>query len=279
MNNRFQAASLGPRVISGVAAGLVVLLTGIFFKGFGLQIIALLSTALLIREFARIAFEHLNAPGALQVWFYLISALMALGLFLSQDAIVVFGFAFAVFFAVAMWITRNRMLNEKLLPALCMAGVGFVFCVLFPAFEIFTLKLPRGELWFTFHLLVVFSGDVGAYFGGILFGKQKLMPHVSPKKTVAGAFAGLLASALTGVLFTLWKMPELSQFLVLAFCLACAFAAQMGDLTISLFKRVAQVKDSGRLLPGHGGILDRVDGLLLSAPLLYAFAHVVETRL
>lgn len=279
MTSRFQSASLGPRVISAVAAGLIVLLTGIFFKGFGLQIIALISMALLVREFSRIAFEHLNAPESLRLWFFLISAMMALGLFMSPETLVVFGLAISIFFAVAMWITRNRMQNEKLLPALCMAGMGFVFCVLFPGYEIFTLKLPRGELWFAFHLLVVFSGDIGAYFGGILFGKQKLMPHVSPKKTVAGAFSGLAASAVTGVAFALWKMPELSTFLVLAFCLACGFSAQMGDLTISLFKRVAQVKDSGRLLPGHGGILDRVDGLLLSAPLLYAFAHVVETRL
>ena len=141
------------------------------------------------------------------------------------------------------------------------------------------LRLPNGFKWFTFHLLVVFCGDIFAYFGGILFGKTPLMPSLSPKKTVAGAVAGLVGSALVGAVFSFFVFPMIPLWFVAAFCCASAFTAQMGDLLISLIKRMAQVKDSGRFMPGHGGILDRADGIILSAPLFYSFALFVETHL
>jgi phosphatidate cytidylyltransferase len=123
----------------------------------------------------------------------------------------------------------------------------------------------RGGLMSVF--LMVFMGDTGAYFAGRAFGKHKLYELISPKKTMEGALGGLLASMLGGWLTSryLVPMPASSGLLLGA---TCGAVGQIGDLVESLFKRATRTKDSGQLLPGHGGLLDRVDGVLFAAPVV-----------
>ncbi len=118
-------------------------------------------------------------------------------------------------------------------------------------------------------LAVASLGDVGAYYGGKLFGRRRLAPLISPKKTIAGSISGLFASLITGiVVFVVWRgVPALGLDVPLLAVL-CGGVAQAGDLVESMLKRAAEVKDTGRLLPGHGGILDRLDSVLLATPLL-----------
>lgn len=120
-------------------------------------------------------------------------------------------------------------------------------------------------------LVTVFMGDTGAYFAGKAFGRNKLYPLISPKKTVEGGVGGLLASIGGGLIFAVWLLPgtPLVQGAVLG--AACGIFGQVGDFAESLFKRASGVKDSGALLPGHGGLLDRVDGVLFAAPVMYAW--------
>ncbi|ATF09983.1 phosphatidate cytidylyltransferase [Candidatus Enterovibrio altilux] len=116
--------------------------------------------------------------------------------------------------------------------------------------------------------LLVWSADIGAYFTGKHFGKRKIAPSVSPNKTVEGLVGGLIASVLvTTVTATTISIPFSSIYILCIIALITSFASVLGDLTESMFKRVAGVKDSGSILPGHGGILDRIDSLTAAFPI------------
>lgn len=124
-------------------------------------------------------------------------------------------------------------------------------------------------------IAVVWSGDTAAYFGGKRFGKHKLAPKISPKKTREGAFFGVMASVLAALIIGMFQ-TELTPAQLIGVGTLGAVAGQVGDLLESIFKRFAHVKDSGGVLPGHGGILDRVDGILIAGPVVWAFATMVS---
>ncbi len=130
---------------------------------------------------------------------------------------------------------------------------------------------PDGERWIFFVLAVVFSGDTGAFYAGRFFGKHKLYPEISPGKTWEGSVGGLLASLLAGALFSLFTQLSMSLLSLIGLTVCLSIAAQVGDLSESMVKRIHGVKDSGNILPGHGGILDRIDGLLFAIPVMYVF--------
>jgi len=114
-------------------------------------------------------------------------------------------------------------------------------------------------------LVLVFAADIGAYFAGRTFGRLKLAPRVSPGKTWEGVIGGLGAAVMVAVLGAWWFDFKFGAFVGL--CTAVAVASIVGDLTESMFKRHAGLKDSGKLLPGHGGILDRIDSISAAAPI------------
>jgi phosphatidate cytidylyltransferase len=122
-----------------------------------------------------------------------------------------------------------------------------------------------------FLLLVVWLGDSGAYYVGKRFGRHKLSPRISPKKTIEGLIGGMSASVITAVVihFTFFKTFPLHHAVIAGVLLS--IAGVIGDLAESMWKRSADVKDSGSLLPGHGGLLDRFDSILFTAPILYCY--------
>lgn len=126
--------------------------------------------------------------------------------------------------------------------------------------------LVRGAEWMLFALLLVFAADIGAFFAGRAFGRTRLAPAVSPGKTWEGVLGGAAAGALVAVAGSLWFGVALRAFLPL--CLAAVAFSIIGDLTESLLKRFAGVKDSGTLFPGHGGVMDRIDSVTGAAPVL-----------
>lgn len=138
-----------------------------------------------------------------------------------------------------------------------------------------TLMLSNGVTWFYSLLVIVFSGDTLAYFGGRFWGKTKLYAQISPKKTIAGAISGAAGSSILGTTYFYWFFPEIPLYVTVPFCLFAGLVAQSGDLFVSLVKRVADVKDTGRLMPGHGGFLDRLDGIFITGPLVYSFSVFV----
>lgn len=149
--------------------------------------------------------------------------------------------------------------------------LGLVYVCFLPATVVWTIQTNNGIEWFLCLLGVVFAGDIGAYLFGITIGKNKIAPALSPQKTVQGAIGGLFFSILIALSFT-YLIPNTPLY-VLALCgLFGGIFAQIGDFFESLIKRVSGVKDSGSIMPGHGGVLDRLDGVLFAAPLFFFIA-------
>lgn len=136
----------------------------------------------------------------------------------------------------------------------------------------FSPALSRHLLSFFF--LVLMSADMAAYYGGTLFGSHKLAPTISPGKTWEGAIAGLMISLLAAALAHFWFFKELPLKLALPLAALMNVLGIAGDLTESALKRGAGAKDTANILPGHGGLLDRMDSLLFNAPVIYYFAHL-----
>lgn len=138
--------------------------------------------------------------------------------------------------------------------------------------------LPDGRVWLAFMLACTWANDTAAYFAGKAVGKHSLLPVLSPAKTVEGAMAGVLANILVASFF-FWLYPEGSFIKMLILGILVGVAAQVGDLVESAFKRQAGVKDAGNLIPGHGGVLDRFDSVLFTAPLVYYFVGLFIVKL
>ncbi|MDP9064797.1 MAG: phosphatidate cytidylyltransferase [Pseudomonadota bacterium] len=179
--------------------------------------------------------------------------------------------ACAWWIAAALWVALAPGRHRPMTTLVC--GVP----VLIPAFIALMRMLvavgglARGSEMVLWMLLLVIAADVGAYFVGRRFGRRKLAPRVSPGKTWAGAIGGLAGVAMVASLGALrfgWPAAHL-----LAFGCAVGVFSVVGDLTESMFKRAAGLKDSGSLLPGHGGILDRIDSMTAAAP-LYALGLI-----
>ncbi len=128
------------------------------------------------------------------------------------------------------------------------------------------LEMARGAQWVLFALVLVWMADIGAYFCGRRFGRRRLAPLVSPGKTWEGALGGLAASAIVALAGAAWFRLPLGRFLAL--CLVTVAFSIVGDLTESLLKRFAGMKDSGTLFPGHGGVMDRIDSVTGAVPVL-----------
>ena len=134
---------------------------------------------------------------------------------------------------------------------------------------VYLLSLPRGGVLMVLMVIIVAAADIGAYFSGKAWGKHKLAPLVSPAKSWEGFWGGM--AAVLAIAVVLWsvlpaQLSYLSLVSVLAVCLITAVASVVGDLTVSMVKRESGAKDSGSLLPGHGGVLDRLDSLCGAAP-------------
>ncbi len=136
-----------------------------------------------------------------------------------------------------------------------------------PADDVLIGPIPRNHLWLLTALMIVWMADTGAYFSGRKFGRRKLAPTISPNKTIEGLLGGLIAAVLVGVGFGMLAGAAGTQLGWVALAaLLTAIASVIGDLVESLLKRQAGVKDSGAVIPGHGGVLDRIDSVLAALP-------------
>ena len=202
-----------------------------------------------------------------------------------------FAAALSAFFFTAVAMQRSDLKNA--FPSALVSTFAFVYIALPMAMLVQTRQQWAGAYWVLFVLLVVWAGDIFAYFVGRSVGRSLMSPRISPKKTWEGAMASLAASLIVGILLYKHALPISSALLnahlierrdglfalekqplwpILLLSAAINIAAQLGDLVESLIKRGAGAKDSGTLLPGHGGMLDRIDALLFAAPVLWYYA-------
>ena len=204
----------------------------------------------------------LRVPGAALRYVFvaaivgLLAALHLFGAGITQQLL--FGAAIW-WFAALVWV----FLYPTSVPRFVAWIAGF--CVLLPLFVALRELYRTGPETMLFVLLVVWAADVGAYFAGKAFGRNKLAPSISPGKTWEGVVGGLVTVTIIAVGGAMWFEAPLVA--IVPFCLVVASISIIGDLTVSIFKRTAGVKDSGKLFPGHGGILDRVDSVSAAAPL------------
>ena len=173
---------------------------------------------------------------------------------------------------LALILMAAAMRGEDLAKALPRAAVllaGIVYI-----FGSWKCAMPLRELnphWLMYGLLVNWAGDAGAYYVGRRWGRHKMAPRISPHKSWEGAVASVVASVLIAGAYLLHFVPWVAVPQAVALTVAANAAGQLGDLTESAMKRGAGMKDSGAILPGHGGLLDRVDSTLFSLPLIYAY--------
>jgi phosphatidate cytidylyltransferase len=214
---------------------------------------------------------------------------------LLSTAVFVYCLGFAA--AIAPFIFLTRAMRDEPLSAGYPAAAASVFAFTYIALPMGMLVQLRqqwaGAFYLLYLLLVVWAGDIFAYFVGKSMGRHLMAPRISPKKTWEGAAASVIASVVVGWLLFNYALPISSALLragliqqrdglfgleqpamgpIIVLTIVLNIAAQLGDLVESLIKRGAGVKDSGAILPGHGGMLDRIDALLFAAPVLWYYA-------
>ncbi|WP_222423960.1 phosphatidate cytidylyltransferase [Desulfamplus magnetovallimortis] len=166
---------------------------------------------------------------------------------------------------------KNVTMGHSVLNAVSAQIQGIIYLPLFFSFLVLIRCSENGAHWIIWLWLIVGFSDTGAYYVGTYMGKTPLSPHISPNKSVEGAIGGIAAAAFIGGLYSLIFIDNASLPVSILFSMVAAAAGQLGDLFESSLKRAGAIKDSGTILPGHGGILDRFDGLLFAAPVAYIF--------
>lgn len=177
---------------------------------------------------------------------------------------VVFQAVVAIAFGLAFkeWINMTRQGKNVIRDSVM--GIVY-FLIAFASFFKLRLDLEEGMYLTVILFLVVIIGDIAAYFAGKFFKGPKLMPSVSPNKTWAGLMGGVVGSLIFIMIANAYK-PFLPVEVAVIVGLAFAVVGQIGDLIMSMYKRRVGVKDTGNIIPGHGGLLDRIDSLLLATP-------------
>jgi phosphatidate cytidylyltransferase len=254
------------RIITAVVAA-AVFLPIVFYGGLPFTLLVYLLGTIGVLELLRMKkIDLLSFPGFLSLillWVFLIprrtdSLLTSFSDYKVEIAL----------FAVLLLLTYTVLIKNKftfddaafVMLATIYVGMGFYYFI-----EI----RQSGLVYVFFALFIIWATDSGAYFIGRAIGKNKLWPEISPNKTVEGSLGGVVCAILVTVIFKLAAPVEESIIQLLIIAVVLSIFGQVGDLVESAFKRHYGVKDSGRILPGHGGILDRFDSLLFVWPILY----------
>ncbi len=257
-------------MISALLAAGLILATGYWGGAAGVRDLSLLMILVGAWEYSRLAFPSPGCTVFLR-WLFLLGSLTYLAVFAlsPQDSLLALILILLSYFALSMAFTRNQLSIDEILHLLMKATTGFIYAAVLPTFALGVLSADEGLAWFAMLLLMVFGCDTFAYFGGKAFGRTALMPAISPNKTLEGAISGIGGSLFISLLFWTLYFRDAGLWSHMGLGLTVAIFAQFGDLFASLLKRVAHVKDSGRLMPGHGGVLDRLDGVYFAGPIVY----------
>jgi len=188
---------------------------------------------------------------------------------------IMLGFVVLNFFGAGLGSLKRFPFDAAVSGSIIRQFFGSVYVPVLLSSLVLIRSGAAGIPWIFLLLGVVFAGDVAAYYVGTYLGRHKLCPAVSPGKTIEGAIGGLVGNLSIGALFQLLFLPQLPWLFSLLCFVSLGLMGQAGDLFESELKRAGKVKDSGAILPGHGGILDRIDALLFAAPIAYVFKEYI----
>lgn len=268
-------SSLATRVISSIFALGALFTITYFFKVPGMVVMCVFIAAGGIYEMSLLLFKE-GFPRFAKTSFFILGVVNLI--FCAYDVILIqqLGIVLSFLFIVILSIFFHKRFEsiESSLVFVSKFVMGLVYAAILPTLIISILKSSDGVLWFVALLAVVFAGDTGAFIFGSLLGKTKIAPLLSPKKSLQGSIGGLLFSSLAGFIFS-FIIPGVNPFLMIALGFLGGFLGQTGDFFESLIKRIAGVKDSGSVMPGHGGVLDRIDGVYLASPLFYVAVYYI----
>lgn len=257
------------RILSGLA--MVPVLIIFYFGGYvmlaGCFLITLMALYEFYSGFKAMGFKPFYAAGFISA-----TDLYLIGLFKANPELYLFWILVSVLMCTFYLF---KIEERKLEDAMC--SITGIFYVSFFAYHI-VLVDQTGEYRLLVWLVIfsAFGSDIFAYFTGFLLGRHKLCPAISPKKTVEGAIGGVLGSVLICGIFGWVVIPGIAVHCLIIGALGAVFS-QLGDLTASIFKRKMGIKDYGNLIPGHGGVMDRIDSILFTAPLVYYYTVLVIT--
>ena len=271
-------SELQKRVLTAVI-GVSLLLTLLGWGGFlGAWLIALVVALGMVFEFVGIAFSLPDRDEKRTVMLFATVLLAVVFGFMpgQETACCVFLF---LFFSSYFLLTASRYQGATLLAhcqELMFSVFGFAYVAALPLFLPAIRRQHFGLSWVILFFLIVWAGDTGAYFAGRTFGKHKLYEKISPKKTVEGAIGGIAGSVIAAALFQYFGFNQIGLFSAVTVAVLICVVSQVGDLCESFVKRAFDKKDSGSILPGHGGFLDRFDSVVFSLPIMYACTKVLS---
>ena len=255
------------RVISGIIAiplvlGIVLYGSPLLFFGF-VAMVVLVASHEYFSMIANMGVEGFPLEGGVLCFFLL------LGFYLGGQSLLLFAVLLPVVL-FATWFFRENDVKVALDP-IAYTVLGVFYTAGLGGYFLLIHNLEGGNQMIMFLLLLIWAGDAAAYYVGRNLGKHKLIPTVSPNKTVEGAIANVAGTLLAALIAKLWFFEgfSLTHCLIVAFI--CGIIGQFGDFSESLIKRNCRVKDSGSLIPGHGGFLDRIDSLLFAGPAFYCY--------
>ncbi len=259
------------RWITGIVA-LPFLIYLIYTGGVAFASMIAVASLLALWEYFRIVFDSpdTNLKKAVTAIGYLTAlSMVAVAYRYSVEMlIVVMGANIIISSLVFLFFFKS---NLQMIESIRIQLQGVIYIPLSLSILVLIRNGTDGVAWIFFLLAIIFAGDTSAFYFGTYFGRHKLSPSVSPGKTIEGSIGGFLANILVGSVFKLFLFPYLSWGICFFFFILIGAAGQVGDLFESALKRMSGVKDSGTILPGHGGILDRIDALLFATPVMYFF--------
>ena len=267
--------SLLIRAFSALVAVIAIYFLYYFLSNTGFKILILFAVLVGTYELMLILLKDSDSKSNKFAFYCLSLAIFGLCSFFPTFSAIIFAFISIVYLLFSILILHKFESLEELNSFQSKSILGFFYMGLLPSFMIQILNLPHGMIWFMGLLSIVFAGDIGAYLVGLNFGKNKIMPLVSPKKTIEGSIGGIAFSVFTALIVSHY-LEHINPVAFVLLSVPTSVVAQFGDFFESVLKRVAEVKDSGKIMPGHGGVLDRVDGVLFAAPVILFGAIVLE---
>lgn len=266
--------SLTVRIISAVSLIACLALVQYFVGSQGVLVLGFFLIGLAIYEYAQMHFALSSNRRTARILFTFAALFTIVQVLTGHFSAHLFAFCLALLFCVFIWLVRGESQNDRQLRTLSELALGVIYLGLFPGLGLRLLKFADTEKWFWFMVALVAAGDIAGYFVGRAFGRRALLKSMSPNKTVEGFVGALISSLLISFLFHYFFATNVEIWKLLLAGPMISFFAQTGDLFESLLKRTAGVKDSGKILPGHGGLLDRIDGHIFACPVVY-FAYTL----